>query len=202
MTDPGHIARTVLPRGRWSGPADRLRLTYDERCLRRRRLVTVGGRAVLLELPDTACLNPGDAVALDDGSLVAVEAADEPLLEVRGPELARLAWHIGYRRAPCRIEADRLLIRGDHRLADQLRGLGAELRGLTAPFLPDAAAGEAPDRTMGDGGAPGPDKAEHARAHDHADESRDGRVHPVRRVLAHISHRSSEDDPGAADSPE
>lgn len=198
MTDPIPIARSVLPRGRWSGPADHVRLTYDERFLRRRRLVAASGRAFLLDLPETVSLNPGDALALEDGGLVAIEAADEPLLEVRGAGLARLAWHIGNRHTPCQIEADRLLIRDDHVLADMLRRLGAELRPVTAPFLPEGGA-------YGHGRVLGHDHAgahDHGEGHAHVHASRDGHVHPVRRVHSHVAHHPGEDDPGPADSPE
>ncbi|MEL6208391.1 MAG: urease accessory protein UreE, partial [Pseudomonadota bacterium] len=96
-------------------------LDYEGRFLRRRRLETGAGRAFLVDLPEVVSLDEGDVLELSDGGRVAVRAAAEPLLEITGPELARLAWHIGNRHTPCRIEADRLLIRDDHVLADMLR---------------------------------------------------------------------------------
>lgn len=120
-------------------PADRLTLPHAERLLRRRRLVTDAGEAVLVDLPETTDLRHGDRLVLDDGRRVEVRAAPEPLLEVRG-ELARLAWHVGNRHAPCRIERDRLLVPDDHVMADMLARLGAALRRVTAPFEPEGGA--------------------------------------------------------------
>jgi len=135
----GEIAR-VLRRGGGAEATDRVALDYEGRFLRRKRLVTEAGRSVVVDLPETVSLEDGDALETEGGGLVAVVAAPEPLLEVRGASLARLAWHVGNRHTPCRIEEDRLLIRADHVLAGMLRGLGAELRELTAPFHPEGGA--------------------------------------------------------------
>jgi urease accessory protein len=224
MTETIPRGSSVLPPGTWQGAAVVVRLGYDERFVRRRRLVTAGGRAFLLDLPETVSLAPGSAIALDDGSLVAVEAAAEPLLEVRGEALARLAWHIGNRHTPCQIEADRLLIREDHVLAAMLRGLGAEVAPLTAPFLPEGGA-YGHGRTLGHDHPHGPDH-DHGRAHDHDhahdhEQERghdhdhahghahshihptpDGRPHPVRGVEVRVVHRPGEDDAGPVPDPE
>lgn len=134
-------ALALLPGG-GAGAADAVRLTWDERWRRRGRLVTEAGRAILLDLPEAAELREGDALALEDGGLVAVRAAPEPLAEVRaeGRALARLAWHVGNRHAPAQLEADRLLIRRDHVMEAMLAGLGAALRHVEAPFAPEGGA--------------------------------------------------------------
>lgn len=137
MTGPDLPAAVAVVQG---GPAiATLRLSYDERLVRRKRLATVEGPMVLIDLPQVVSLNHGDRLRLADGRLVAVEAAAEPLMEVRG-DLARLAWHIGNRHAPCRIEADRLLIRRDAVLEKMLAGLGARVTHLMAPFSPEGGA--------------------------------------------------------------
>jgi urease accessory protein len=133
-------AGRVLRRGGWPNPAaDRIALDYEGRFLRRRRLVAEGGTGFLLDLAEVTSLDDGDALALDDGRLIEVAAAAEPLLEVRG-DLPRLAWHIGNRHAPCQVRADRLVIRRDHVLADMLTRLGAELAETEGPFRPEGGA--------------------------------------------------------------
>jgi urease accessory protein len=133
-------AARVLRKGEWTAPAaDRIVLDYEGRFLRRRRLVAAGGTDFLLDLAEVTSLEDGDALALDDGRLVEVGAAAEPLLEVRG-ELPRLAWHIGNRHTPCQVLADRLVIRRDHVLADMLGRLGAELAETEGPFRPEGGA--------------------------------------------------------------
>lgn len=134
--------------GHWPRLATaRVVLGYEERFLRRKRLVTASGEAFLVDLPETTNLLAGDAFELSDGRLVEIAAAEEPVLVVRG-DLTRLAWHIGNRHTPCQIEADRLLIRADHVLADMLRGLGADVVTATEPFTPEGGA-YGLGRTMG-----------------------------------------------------
>ena len=151
----------TLPRATAIGHAhagtDHIALDYEGRLLRRRRLVSAGGREFLVDLPETVSLTEGDAFRLDDGTEIAVRAAPEPLLEVTG-DLPRLAWHIGNRHTPCRIEEGRLLIRQDHVLAAMLRQLGARLREIEAPFAPEGGA-YGHGRTFGH---------DHGHFHDHA----------------------------------
>jgi len=97
----------------------------------------------LLDLPDAVALRGGDALLLDDGRLVEVVAAAEPLIEVRGrtpSDLVRLAWHIGNRHLSAQVMANALRIRGDHVVEEMLRGLGASVVEIEAPFDPEGGA--------------------------------------------------------------
>lgn len=134
--------------GQW--PRERARgtvtLGYDDRHRRRLRLESDAGESFLLDLPRALVLEEGDGLALSDGSWLAVRAAPEALIEVTAPTpelLARLAWHIGNRHLPAQIEAHRLLIRDDHVIAAMLKGLGASLRRIDAPFAPERGAYDA-----------------------------------------------------------
>lgn len=131
-------ARTVVKGPMPPAPLS-LTLTYEDRFLRRKRLVTDQGEAILLDLAETTSLDHGDALELEDGRRVAIFAAPEPLIAVRG-NLTRLAWHIGNRHTPCQIETDRLLIREDHVLADMLLRLSADIERVTEPFTPEGGA--------------------------------------------------------------
>jgi urease accessory protein len=142
------VAHTLHRSGQWPRLATaRVVLGYDERFLRRKRLVTASGEAFLADLAETSNLLAGDAFELSDGRLVEIAAAEEPVLVIRG-DLVRLAWHIGNRHTPCQIEADRLVIRADHVLADMLRGLGATVTEAREPFAPEGGA-YGMGRTMG-----------------------------------------------------
>lgn len=142
------MAQTLHRSGQWPRLATgRVVLGYDERFLRRKRLVMASGDAFLVDLAETTNLLAGDAFELSDGRLVEIAAALEPVLVIRG-DLVRLAWHIGNRHTPCQIEADRLVIRADHVLADMLRGLGAIVIEAQAPFTPEGGA-YGLGRTMG-----------------------------------------------------
>jgi urease accessory protein len=155
-----------LPRATRLGPAgpadDSVTLDYEGRFLRRRRLETDGGRALLVDLPQATGLQHGDVLECADGWRVAIHAAPEPLIAVTG-DLSRLAWHIGNRHTPCQIETARLLIRDDHVLADMLDHLGAGLERLSAPFRPEGGA-YGHGRTFGHAHGP----ADHAHSHDPA----------------------------------
>jgi urease accessory protein len=181
MTDLPRAAR-VARRAEWGGDAaDRLRLDYDQRFLRRRRLEAEGGLSFLVDLAETTGIDDGDAFVLDDGRTVAVHAASEPLYEIRG-DIPRLAWHIGNRHTPCEIGPDRLVIRRDHVLKGMLEGLGAEVVESEGPFRPEGGA-YGPGRTMG-------------HAHGSDQEPDQGQAHGHAHVAHHAYHHHlAEEDP-------
>ena len=120
--------------------ADTVTLDYEARFLRRKRLVSDAGEPFLVELAETRSLNQGEGFRLDDGRIIAVMAAAEPLLAVRHGNLARIAWHVGNRHTPCQIADDHILIREDKVLQAMLEGLGASVTQVTAPFTPEGGA--------------------------------------------------------------
>ena len=137
-------ATDILLAGLWDGkPADVVRLDYDRRTRRRISLTGLGGLAFLLDLAKAPVLRSGDGIRLEDGRIVAVEAAPERLLEITcadALELARIAWHLGNRHLAAEI-GDRVIhIRDDHVIADMVRGLGAEARLVQRPFQPEGGA--------------------------------------------------------------
>lgn len=142
-------------------------LTYDDRLVRRKRLVTAAGEGFLVDLAEVTNLDAVWGFELEDGRTVRVTAAQEAVLEITGPDLARYAWHIGNRHTPCQVEAARLVIRADHVLEAMLRQLGAGVRALTEPFAPEVGA-YGMGRPMGHDH--GPETAHsHAHAHSHAE---------------------------------
>lgn len=161
-----------------AAPVAQVTLGYDARFLRRKRLVTDAGDGFLVDLAETVSLDHGDAFLLEDGSLVEVLAAEEPLLDIRG-DLPRLAWHIGNRHTPCEVGAERLLIRADPVLAGMLRQLGAQVSETTGPFRPEGGA-YGQGRTMGH---------DHGHAHDHDHGHEHGHVH----------HHASPHDPSSVE---
>jgi urease accessory protein len=134
----------VLKAGSWQAvPVDRITLPYDERHRRRLRFLAEAGTEFLLDLPRTTVLRGGDGLRLEDGRVILVAAADEPLLEVTAAsseQLARLAWHIGNRHLPAQIATDRILIREDSVIEGMLKGLGATVRHVAEAFTPEPGA--------------------------------------------------------------
>ncbi len=164
FTDLPHALRLVRAGERdGRAPYARVSLAYDARLLRRRRLETDGGEGFFLSVAEVTLLDEGDAFELADGRLVEVAAAAEPVIEVRGGDLAALAWHIGNRHTPCQVEADRLVIRDDHVLEAMLRQLGADTMHRMEPFRPlGGAYGHEPVHAHGPGGHAHGDSPSHA----------------------------------------
>jgi urease accessory protein len=135
----------VKAAGRWPEAAaiDRVMLDADGRFRRRMLMRGEGGLTFLLDLPKPTPLRDGDGLVLDDGSIVRVAGRPEPLVEIDaddGQQLARIAWHLGNRHTDVQIVGSRLRIRRDHVLEDMLRGLGATLTPVEAPFDPEPGA--------------------------------------------------------------
>ncbi|MGU3540538.1 urease accessory protein UreE [Methylobacterium sp. A54F] len=142
---------------------DRIVLDHGDRHRRRMAMRAAGGLAFLLDLPEAAVLQDGDALVLEDGRLVWVEAAPERLLAIRAADehaLKRLIWHIGNRHIPAEIAPDAVYIADDHVLAAMVRGLGGSAEPVLRPFAPEGGA-------YADGHAHSPGHS-HAHSHDHA----------------------------------
>ena len=137
-------ATQVRPPGSWTGnAADTVVLDFDDRHRRRMAMTGTRGLAFLLDLENAVALRGGDALVLDDGRLIEVVAAPEPLAEIRGAEprdLVRLAWHLGNRHLPTQIVGKGLRIRRDHVIEAMVRGLGARVIEIEAPFDPEGGA--------------------------------------------------------------
>lgn len=168
-------------------------LTYDERLLRRKRLVTVHGEGFMVDLPEVTNLDLFWGFELEDGRGIQVLAAEEAVLEVTGPDLARYAWHIGNRHTPCQVEGGRLVIRADHVLEAMLRQLGAGVIARQEPFAPEVGA-YGVGRPMGHDHGHMHDHG-HTTAHDHTHDHSHGEGH------SHDHHHDHDHDHDHSHSP-
>lgn len=138
------VVRVVGPGENAGGRAiDSVILKPDQRRVQSALLTGVNGMAIGLMLPEPVMLRMGDALELDDGSLVEIVIEPELLVEVRGNDLthlARLAWHLGDRHVPVQILANRLRLRRDPALDALLGSLGARLTPIEASFDPEGGA--------------------------------------------------------------
>jgi len=140
-----HNALIHRPAGDWpkEKAAGTLTLDFDTRHRRRICLTADQGEDVLLDLPKAIAMADGDGLQLDDGRWLEVQAATEPIVEVRhknSHQLVRLAWHLGNRHLPTEIRDDVLRIRPDHVIEDMLGGFGADLVKVQVPFQPEGGA--------------------------------------------------------------
>src|ERR1700710_2680483 len=122
---------------------DTVVLDFDDRHRRRMAMTGTRGLEFLLDLENAVALRGADALVLEDGRLIEVVAAPEPLIEIRGTDpghLVRLAWHLGNRHLPTQIMPKGLRIRRDHVIEAMVKGLGARVIEIEAPFDPEGGA--------------------------------------------------------------
>lgn len=138
-------------------------LDWDVRQKSRFDLTDSLGRQVGVFLPRGTVVRGGDVLVLvEDGSLVAVQAAPQPVLEVRACaehgspfDLLRAAYHLGNRHVQLELQPDRLLLERDHVLADMLRQMHLIVTETEAAFEPEGGAYAAEGH------------AHHGHSHDH-----------------------------------
>ena len=126
---PHHDAELVLP--------------FELRQKSRLRTRLASGEEVGLFLPRGTILRGGDCLRSNDGRVVRVVAADEPLIQAACSTpyaLARAAYHLGNRHVAVEIGDEWLRFAADEVLAQMLRGLDATVTALSAPFEPEAGA--------------------------------------------------------------
>jgi urease accessory protein len=176
----------AIPLARRFAPPDSvvdeiLHLAFDQRERSRFRARLLSGDEIGVDLPPGTLIRHGQKLALDDGRVVGVEAADEPLMEVvaaDAAELARIAYHIGNRHVPLQIGERWLRLLPDHVLRAMVERLGAAVHDVTAGFQPES-------------GAYG-----HSHVHhQHDDQGHGGRIHVFDARHDHDHRHEHEHDP-------
>ena len=200
-------ADTVLAAGSWSGtPADSVVLDFDERYRRRFVMTGVAGLSFLLDLAEAAMLRSGDGLKLEDGRIVEVVAAPEPLAEIKaadGLALMRVAWHLGNRHLATEMSARALRIRRDSVIEDMARGLGARVIPVEAPFNPEG--GAYVQATQAEAGHGHDHGRRHDHGHDHGHAHDDGHKHGAHGHEGHDHKHGAhghDHDPDACDHPD
>lgn len=126
--------------------AVRLSLTYDDRVKTRLAAMSTGGTAVAILLDGVkrgTVLRDGALLAGDGGALAIVAAAPQPVARVTADsplQLLRATYHLANRHVPAQLAVDHLLIERDPVLESMLRGLGARVEHVEAPFDPEGGA--------------------------------------------------------------
>jgi urease accessory protein len=164
--------------------ADTAWLDHNARSSAKGPLKCHGGLEVQLDLERAAVLNDGDAVKLEDGRLVQVRAAPEPLLEIHAGNplrLLRFAWQLGQRHTPAEFKPEAIYLQENPVLAELARGQGCSATSVMRPFNPERADDHACDHHgHGHGGH---QHGHRAHDHDHA-----GHQHGPERGHGHDHH--------------
>jgi urease accessory protein len=120
-----------------------LELTIDQRIRSRLRVTLSNGEEAGLDLPRGEILRGGEQLTNDDGIVVTVLAAAEPLSVVRTDDpllKSRICYHLGNRHVPLEINDHYVSYQHDHVLDDMVVGLGGEVSCESLPFEPEAGA--------------------------------------------------------------
>lgn len=137
-------SRVIAAAHRHARPVvDTVILDYAQRSAQKITVTGIKGGIVEIDLHEPARLRTDDLLLLDDGTLVEVVAAPEPLIEARLADvaaLARLAWHLGDRHVSVQVLANRIRAQRDHTIETLLKSLGAKLTMIEAPFEPEGGA--------------------------------------------------------------
>lgn len=163
-------ANKLMPQGRGLAPvllkrAATVELDWDVRQKSRFDATDSQGRQIGVFLPRGTAVRGGDVLVAEDGSLVRVIAAPQPVLRIthctaHGTpfDLTRAAYHLGNRHVPIELKPDHLKIEPDHVLADMLRSMHLIVVAVDEAFEPEGGA------YGSHGGGHGHD---HAHSHDH-----------------------------------
>jgi len=122
---------------------DQLLLPFDLRQRSRLRVTLQSGLEAALMLDRGTILRGGDLLKAEDGRVVQIVAANEPVTRVTAASQQALmgaAYHLGNRHVPLQVGDGWLLLEQDHVLKDMLLGLGMTLTDEQAPFEPEAGA--------------------------------------------------------------
>jgi urease accessory protein len=137
------------------------------------------GRQIGVFLPRGTLVRGGDVLVAEDGSMIRVLAAPQPVLVITpcaehgsAFDLVRAAYHLGNRHVQIELQPDHLKIEPDHVLADMLRAMHLTVKEANEAFEPE-------------GGAYAAGGHSHGHAHEHHDHA----------------HEHSHDEPGHVHGP-
>ncbi len=166
----------IIAQGKGLAPAllkraSSVELGWDTRQKSRFDATDSAGRQLAVFLPRGTVARGGDVLVAEDGSLVLVKAAPQPVLVVRACaqhgsalDLMRATYHLANRHVALEIAADHLKLEPDHVLAEMLRAMHLTVSEEKQPFEPE-------------GGAYAAASHGHGHAHEHGHEHGHGHGH-------------------------
>lgn len=185
------IVNKLLPQGQGLAPvllkrASQVELDWDVRQKSRFDATDSQGRTLGVFLPRGTLVRGGDVLVAEDGSMVRVVAAPQPVLVItpcaeHGTpfDLVRAAYHLGNRHVQIELQPDHLKIEPDHVLADMLRAMHLTVRDAAVAFEPEGGAYAA-------GGHGGHGHAHHDHGHDHGEHQHAPTANPPHGSPGHV----------------
>ena len=185
------IVNKLLPQGQGLAPvllkrASQVELDWDVRQKSRFDATDSQGRTLGVFLPRGTLVRGGDVLVAEDGSMVRVVAAPQPVLVItpcaeHGTpfDLVRAAYHLGNRHVQIELQPDHLKIEPDHVLADMLRAMHLTVREAAVAFEPEGGAYAA-------GGHGGHGHSHHGHGHDRGDHAHTPTANPPHGAPGHV----------------
>ena len=180
----------LIPAGKGLAPvllkrAATVELDWDVRQKSRFDATDSQGRHLGIFLPRGTLVRGGDVLVAEDGSLIQVIAAPQPVLVIThcsqhgsAFDLTRAAYHLGNRHVPIELQPDHLKIEPDHVLADMLRAMHLTVQEVQAPFEPEGGAyGASAGHTAHAGHHHDGHGHEHGHEHEHGHDHHGGCDH-------------------------
>lgn len=145
-------ANKLVPAGRGLAPvllkrATTVELDWDLRQKSRFEATDSAGRTLGVFLPRGTVARGGDVLVAEDGSLVRVQAAPQPVMVIRHCphhgtpfDLTRAAYHLGNRHVAIELQPDHLKIEPDHVLGEMLDRMHLIVTREQAAFEPEGGA--------------------------------------------------------------
>ena len=94
------ICNSILSNCDSSEEVDTISLSYEERFMRRKKLVSDTGHEFLVDLEEMRSVVSNQAFKLESGKLITIKSKKENLIEIKSEDLNKLIWHIGNRHIP------------------------------------------------------------------------------------------------------
>ncbi|MES2184467.1 MAG: urease accessory protein UreE [Pseudomonadota bacterium] len=206
-------ASKLMPAGKGLAPvllkrATTIQLDWDVRQKSRFDTTDSAGRHLGVFLPRGTLVRGGDVLVAEDGSLVRVIAAPQPVLRITpcaehgSPfDLVRAAYHLGNRHVQIELKPDHLKIEPDHVLADMLRAMHLTVVEAVQAFEPEGGAYAAHGSGGHAHGGHGHDHGKHEHGDDHEHHGHDHGHEHAHHDHGHAhdhEHAHGEAAPGAA----
>ncbi len=170
-------------------------LDWDVRQKSRFAATDSAGRELGIFLPRGTLVRGGDVLVAEDGSMIRVIAAPQPVLVITHCQhhgtpfdLTRAAYHLGNRHVPIELQPDHLKIEPDHVLADMLRAMHLIVTEQNLAFEPEGGAYAA---GHGGGHSHGGHGHDHHHGHDHGHTHGHGHNHDHSHAAAPLNRCSS-----------
>ena len=201
----------LIPAGKGLAPvllkrAATVELDWDVRQKSRFDATDSQGRHLGIFLPRGTLVRGGDVLVAEDGSLIQVIAAPQPMLVIThcsqhgsAFDLTRAAYHLGNRHVPIELQPDHLKIEPDHVLAEMLQRMHLIVAEVNEPFEPENGAYTAHGGHGHDHGGHGHELGAAPTAHVHGPDCNHGHDHGHSHDHGHAHGHT--DAPAAANPP-